>query len=779
MSDCPQGTLNRIWHLFARQGISDDLQIIESIAYLMLIKQKGNWVKLVSNVQHYRDSAFREFPVAINEFSELPKRDDLPNLSISLSQERMGELIDLVEPLLEQFDPTTLLNYCLFFQLNDMQAGGRYPTPRHLTKLIADCVRALKTDDPLEVADFACGSGGLLVEFPQSNVSGSEISPSWARLARANLLLHHLRAENIYTGNAFEISAKHFSESSGYSSQVNRHFDAIVMNPPFGQPIEKQLIPYNLGGNTGQRSETVLTLLALNHLKKDGVLAVLQPGGALFSTSSGEVLLRQRLLAENRLEAIIQLPKDAFQPYSQLQTYLLLAQKSASSIEADEPVWFYDIAHDGFSSGRNRQPQPEQSQLPQLLAAVQVGQAKQAWDNRDENGLLQLNIRPIRTANGGYRIVQPESGKLTVNAIASSQSTALWVSRQTEKAHHALLFETALWQQSAVPPVANKRPIASLSFQLGDESSQTAALEQVKKQWTLRLKSESAVTLAEGVEAPSGYGVLFVGEDGSLLSPLLQVNNLHKDYKPKSLAVYPVDEGDLAAGHLVMWDKTVVQPLFFASSTGGKGWFLLAGETEAVLLGWEQGDLVQAVVGSQAQTFKGESWHRGVVVDGAGAFFGVGVDPRYIQDDRQLDLTFDRYYPAAEQETSFDRSAAEILAAMRQKQNSMSRRLDYLLGIVEMRPTPELPSPIVEMSPLGTLNQNQSLVWQRIQDTTEEIEGVVTGRPFRLDALTAGINEAEVEQALSLFELMGLIVPIVIDDAPYYRRVTQRDLVTE
>ena len=41
--------------------------------------------------------------------------------------------------------------------------------------------------------DFACGSGGLLINHPSSNyeeIWGIEISPEWAKLARANLLLH-------------------------------------------------------------------------------------------------------------------------------------------------------------------------------------------------------------------------------------------------------------------------------------------------------------------------------------------------------------------------------------------------------------------------------------------------------------------------------------------------------------------------------------------------------------------------------------------------------------
>lgn len=740
MVDCPQDVINRMWRLFAAQGIGDDFQIIETLAY-HLLRRSGH--------------------------TDRANRSTHPQ-PIALSDTRADALQALLTEALGNQSAADLLNCCLLFKPDTMQAGGRYPTPRHITRLMADLARVFIADDHAAVADFACGSGGLLVEFGEHKVTGIEISPTWGRIARANLLLNGMPAAEIHTGDALTI----------LGTRVTDQFNIITMNPSFGSTLEAERVEQRLGEGKGTRSETVLALLALNYLQPDGVLAVLQPGGALFSTSSGEATLRNRLLIENRLEAIIQLPKDAFQPYSQVQTYLLLARNSAqSSIVADAPVWFYQVTHDGFSSGRNRQPQPEQSQLPQLVAAVAAGQVERAWEIRDDTEVVQLEIRPLTT--GGYRIVQPDSGKLSVHALTTPGATVLWLTRQAENTHHILLYETALWRQQPLPAVRSDVGLTPLAFQLADESGQAVTLEQPNGGWQLMLKSSQTVTPGKSITPGGGYLALFAAATGELLSPLLLLEDVHKDYRPRSLVTLPLenDNGE-PAGSLLLWDSSTVNPLFFASEPGDTGWFIVAGDEEAVLVGWENSTIKSAMPAQLKRTFAGEPWHRGVVVDANGLRFGVAVAPTYIRDDRKLDLTFDHYYPPDEREPALQRSAAEILATMREKQQKLAGHLNYLLGIIEMRSTTALPPPVVEVTPLEPLNSSQRLVWQRIVAMTEVANGVTAARPFRSEDLTAGLNQAEVQQTLALFERMGLIVPVVIDGAPYYRRLTEWDIVT-
>jgi predicted RNA methylase len=780
MSDCPQDHFNRIWQLFAAQGISDDLQILESVAYLLLVEQAGQWAELEKEVQDLLASSvsFSGNITLLRSFSELA---DWPRLSSALSAEKTASLIRVVRHLLDNSDmqPTDLFNRCLLFQLDAMRVGGQYPTPRHIASLMASLVNIFEV--PATVADFACGSGGLLVEFGGSDVIGIEISSTWARLARANLHLHNHPAQSIFTGDALKVTESEFTRRGSFlhSPERNAHlFNAILMNPPFGHPLELSHATWEFSDRAGRRSETVLALLALDYLQESGVLAVLQPGGTLFSTGRGEQWLRERLITEARLDAIIQLPKDALQPYSQLQTYLLLARQSErSSLDAAAPVWFYQIAHDGFSSGRNRRPQPEQSQLPQLMAAVAASQTEPAWKLRDESGASQLDIWPLAT--GGYRLAQPDKGRLRLDVMTIADAVALRLTRQTdEETRQGLLYQTAFWQKRPLPAMQNNAALVPLTFRLADGDDQQIALQQNGDEWQLKLKSIQPVKPVESWETEQRYWALFIANSGEPLSPLLQTSDLQKDFKPKSLTIVLLaDEANELAGSLLLWDSKALQPLFFADGTDNDGWLLLLGHEEAAIIGWGADGLHSGAIGGRQDAFSGEPWHRGVVVDERGVHFGVGVDPATIRDERQFDLTFDRYYLSNEQETAAPQSAAEILGAMRQKQRGLTHKLDYLLGIVEMRPAQALPPSLVDAAPFGSLNQSQRLVWQRILEMSEGVNGTITARPFRPQELAAGLNEADVQQALTLLERMGVIVPVVIDGAPYYRRLTERDVV--
>jgi hypothetical protein len=739
MTDCPQNIINHIWRLFAGQGIGDDTQIIEALAH-RLLRLEGH--------------------------SALVNHSSYPQAAI-LNETRSEELDMHLHTALAEHTAANLLNYCLLFQPDNMQAGGRYPTPRHITRLMADLARLFVSESGVSVIDFACGSGGLLVEFDDCELRGSEIAATWARIARANLTLHGFSAEQIQTVDALNLHS-YFDTSA----------DIIVMNPPFGAPMEAERVRARLGEGTGTRSETVLALLALRNLKSGGVMTTLQPGGALFSTSSGEVTLRTLLLAENRLEAIIQLPKDAFQPFSQLQTYLLLASNSEqSSIEADAPVWFYNIAHDGFSSGRNRQPEPELSQLPQLVAAIEARQTDEAWNLVDAVGVAQLNVQPLST--GGYRATQPCTGKLSVRIVSTSDSRVLWLTRQTDKTQHGLVQEGALWQIGSLPELRDALNLNALTFQLADDDGETVRLAQQSGEWSFVLKSQVIAKLAESLNPESGFLALFVATSGEPLSPVLLIDDIHKNYRPKKVAILPLAQAeDEIAGNLLLWDAGAAMPLYFAGEVENMGWLLVAGDEEAALIKLEDGVVCYADSGSLTQAFKGESWHRGVVLNRTGQCFGVAVDPKYIRDERDFDLTFDRYYLPDESQPTMDKSAAELLADMRQKQRELAGRLDYLLGVIEMRSTPAVPQAVVEAAPIAPLNKRQQDIWQRISQMTETTNGVVTARPFRLEKLQAPtLDVADVEQAVALFERMGLIVSVAIDGAPYYRRVTERDVV--
>lgn len=313
--------LNQVWALFRQTGIADDLAIAEHIAALLLSNNLP---------RAHDDELWPRMP---------PQR---PGLDAGILQQVLTEAADRAG------GAATLFDRHVLFRLPTMLPGGRYPTPRHIVTSMLRLVDIAPSD---RLGDFACGSGGFLVhraadtDKKTGQTTGIEISPEWARLAWANAMLHGLTSARIEIGNALQVCG-------AGGALASETFDRIVMNPSFGEKINPTLAEKTLGFKVGSRSETVLTALALHKLAADGHAAILVPSGLLFSNSTGERALRRRLVDELRLEAVLSFPREAFQPYSALQTHLILVHNSAA--EAYSRTWFFQAEHDGYPAGRGR-----------------------------------------------------------------------------------------------------------------------------------------------------------------------------------------------------------------------------------------------------------------------------------------------------------------------------------------------------------------------------------------------------------------------------------------
>ena len=99
--------LNRVWAAFRRAGITEDLRIIEYVAGLLL-EQQG--IRLTADLPRK--------PSLGSEFNETEAKDWLKS-----AVKQAGTAAAL-------FDRYVL------FRLPEMLAGGRYPTPRHIVRLM-------------------------------------------------------------------------------------------------------------------------------------------------------------------------------------------------------------------------------------------------------------------------------------------------------------------------------------------------------------------------------------------------------------------------------------------------------------------------------------------------------------------------------------------------------------------------------------------------------------------------------------------------------------------
>jgi type I restriction enzyme M protein len=78
-------------------------------------------------------------------------------------------------------------------------------------------------------------------------------------------------------------------------------------------------------------------------LKLGGRCAVIVPDGVTFGSSKAHKELRQMLVEEHQLEAVIKLPSGVFRPYAGVSTAILIFTKGGQT----DNVFFFDVQADG------------------------------------------------------------------------------------------------------------------------------------------------------------------------------------------------------------------------------------------------------------------------------------------------------------------------------------------------------------------------------------------------------------------------------------------------
>ena len=80
-------------------------------------------------------------------------------------------------------------------------------------------------------------------------------------------------------------------------------------------------------------------------LAPSGRCAVIVPEGVLFGNSNAHKRVREILLTDCRLDAVISMPSGVFKPYAGVSTAVLFFTKG----EPTQKVWFYKMEADGYS----------------------------------------------------------------------------------------------------------------------------------------------------------------------------------------------------------------------------------------------------------------------------------------------------------------------------------------------------------------------------------------------------------------------------------------------
>lgn len=200
------------------------------------------------------------------------------------------------------------------FAINANKEDGEFYTPKSIVELIATFVNPM--DGTLY--DPCCGSGGMFVQCAKFvekhggnsigvNVFGQESDPTTFRLAKMNLAVR---------GITYHLGERHASTFT-HDMHRGRTFDYIMANPPFNlkkwyEPsLEHDARWADYGRPPESNANYAWILHMLSKLKPHkGIAGFLLANGALDDEDT--VAIRERLIRNDKIEAIIVLPREMF-----------------------------------------------------------------------------------------------------------------------------------------------------------------------------------------------------------------------------------------------------------------------------------------------------------------------------------------------------------------------------------------------------------------------------------------------------------------------------------
>jgi type I restriction enzyme M protein len=166
-----------------------------------------------------------------------------------------------------------------------------------------------------------------------------------------------------------------YMDALSNENTVKDKYSLIFANPPFSGSADYDGIELSLKkalslGKTATSAKTELLFLALmlRMLRAGGRCAVIVPAGVLFGSTKSHLAVRQLLVDENQLQAVISMPSGVFKPYTGVATAILIFTKTGTG--GTEKVWFYDMKADGYSLDDKREllgkPDEDNPDLPSM-----------------------------------------------------------------------------------------------------------------------------------------------------------------------------------------------------------------------------------------------------------------------------------------------------------------------------------------------------------------------------------------------------------------------------
>lgn len=389
--------VDKLWDSFWSGGISNPLQVLEQITYLLFIKRlddlhtleenKANRLKKTienrvfpdgkdSKKRSYDDlrwSRFKNF--GPEEMYNVVNDHVFPFLrtlggdgstySHHMKDARfaiptpalLSKVIDLIDDIpMEDRDTKGDLYEYMLGKIASAGQNGQFRTPRHIINLMVNMMAPTPKDT---ICDPASGSCGFLVgaseylrehhpeilrdaklkkHFHEGMFHGYDFDNTMLRIGSMNMLLHGVESPDVRYKDS--LAEDHAGDIEKYS--------LILANPPFAGSLDEDNIAKDiLQIVKTKKTELLFLALFLRLMKTGGRAAVIVPDGVLFGSSKAHKELRKMIVEDHKLDAVVSLPGGVFKPYAGVSTAILFFTKTNSG--GTDHVWFYDVQADGWS----------------------------------------------------------------------------------------------------------------------------------------------------------------------------------------------------------------------------------------------------------------------------------------------------------------------------------------------------------------------------------------------------------------------------------------------
>jgi type I restriction enzyme M protein len=406
-----------------------------------------------------------------------------------------------------------------FAELSNETAGEHY-TPREVIRLMVDLLFSPDSDVLSKpnivrfIYDPAAGSGGMLsvaeehlrAMNPDAKLVsfGQELNAESYAICKADMLIKGQDVDKIICGNTLS--------NDGHSDQK---FDYMLSNPPFGvdwKKIEKVIRDeHTLKGYEGRFGPGLPrvsdgSLLFLMHLlskmkpkSKSEVgsrVAIVLNGSPLFTggAGSGESNIRQWVIENDWLEAIVALPTDMFYNTG-ISTYIWVLSNHKSKerqgkIQLINGAPFFQKMRKSLGSKRKELSPDHIEELVRWYGAFEENDHSKIFDNEDFGYHTITVERPLLNENG--EIMRDKKGKAKADSsLRDTENIPLkediqsyferevlphvpdaWIDESKTKVGYEIPFTRHFYEYT--PP----RPLAEIDAELKQVNAEIMALLQ-------------------------------------------------------------------------------------------------------------------------------------------------------------------------------------------------------------------------------------------------------------------------------------------------------------